>query len=168
MIKCVILFTTLGIDSLSLISIPVPRNSPFLSCLQTIVQKHIAQGTNLVVSFPAYRGDTMLTSSQTETSQLVDSVLRNINGETDLPVHLHQLETKLPNKYPYILPYKHDSYVIFTLPVMEMETLLLLISQVQAISSLISFSPHARFFFVVTGNFAKIKLFLNSEIFNLW
>jgi hypothetical protein len=76
----------------------------------------------------------MLTSSKTDTSDLVDSVLRKINGETGLPVHVHQLDTKHPYKYPFILPYKPDSYVILTFPVMEIEPLLLLISQVQVLS----------------------------------
>jgi hypothetical protein len=130
MIKRVILFATLQIVSLSLIGLPVSRNSHFLSCLQTILQKHIAQGTNLVVSFPAYTNDPVLTSSKTDTSQVVDSVLRNINRETGLPDHVHQLEAKHPDKYPLILPYKPDSYVIVIGSVKDVKPLHLLISQV--------------------------------------
>jgi hypothetical protein len=168
MIKCVILFKTLEIVSFSLISIPVSRNSHFLSCLQTILQKHIAQETNLGVSFPAYTNDTVLTSSKSDTPEVVDSVLRNINGETGLPVHVHQLDTKHPSKYPFILPYKPDSYVIITFPVMEIDSLHLLMLQVQAIWSLVPFNHHAMFIFVVTGSFANINSFLNMVISNFW
>jgi hypothetical protein len=160
MMKYVILFTTLEIVSLSLIILPVSRNYHFLSCLRTILQKHIAQRTNLVASFPDYTHNTVLTSSKLDTSQMVDTVLRNINGETGLPVHVHQLDIEQPDKYPFILPYKLDSYVILTVPVMEIELLHLLITQVKALSSLIPFNLHASFIFVVTGSFDNIKLVL--------
>jgi hypothetical protein len=95
-------------------------------------------------------------------------MLRNINGETGLPVHLHQLDSEHPNKYPFILPYKPDSYVILTFPVMEIEPLRLLKSQVQALSFYVSFNTHARFIFVVTGSFENKIFFLNSVIQELW
>jgi hypothetical protein len=47
---------------------------------------------------------------------------------------------------------------------MEMKPLLLLILRVQELSSHVSFNPHARFIFVVTGYFANINLFLNMVI----
>jgi hypothetical protein len=168
MIKSIILFSIIEKDSSSLISLPVSRNPHFLSCLQTILQKHITQRTNLVVSFPACINDTMLTSFKTDTSELVTSVLRNINGEAGLPVHVHQLDTKHPDKYPFILTYKPDSYVILTFPVMEIEPLLLIVTQVATLWYHVPFSPHARFIFVVTGCFANIKRFLKLVIYNLW
>ena len=121
MIKCVTLFATLQIDSLSPIGFPVSRDFHFMSCLRTILQKHIAQGTNLVVSFPAYTNNTVLTPSKTVASQAVDSVLRNIYGEISLPLHLQQLEPKAPYHCPLILLYKPDSYVILSGPVKELE-----------------------------------------------
>jgi hypothetical protein len=98
---------------------------------------------------------------------MVDTVLRNVNGETGLPVHVHQLDTINPDRYSLILPYKTDSYVVLTIPVMKIEQLHLLISQVQELWSLVPFNPHARFIFVVTGNFDNIKLILEGVINSL-
>ena len=168
MIKCVTLFATLQIASLSPIGLPGSRDFHFMSCLRTILQKHTVQGTNLVVSFPVYTNNTVLTSSKTDASQVVDSVLRNIYREIGLPLHLHQLDPKFPYHSPLILPYKPDSYVILSGPVKELTPLYLIISQVYALSSHIPFNPHARFIFMVNGCFANIHHFLKMVIFNIW
>jgi hypothetical protein len=109
--------------------------------------------------------NTMLTSSNTH---MVDSVLRNINGETGFPVHVHQLDTNHLDKYPPTLPYKPDSKVILTFPIMEMQSLLLLLSQMEVLSSQVPFNPHASFIFVVTRCFENINIILNSANYNLW
>jgi hypothetical protein len=51
---------------------------------------------------------------------------------------------------------------------MEIEPLHLLISQVQALWSLVPFNPHARFIFMVTGDFENINVFLEGVINSLW
>jgi Ligand-gated ion channel. len=165
MIKCVTLFATLQIISLSPIDLPVSRDFHFVSCLQTILQKHITQGTDLVVSFPAYTNDTVLTLSKTDTSQLVHSVLRDINRETGLPLYVHQLDTENPPNYPFNLPYKPDSYIILHDPMNELRLLLI---QLKTLSHHIYFDRHAKFIFVVTGYFADINTFLQRAIKNIW
>ena len=123
MIKYVTLFATLQIAYLSFIDLPVSRDFHFISCLRTILQKHIVQRTNLVVSFPTYRNNNLLTPSKTDTTQAVDHVIQNIYIETGGPVHVYQLDPKLPSEFPLILPYKTDSYVILTGPVKEVNPL---------------------------------------------
>lgn len=168
MINCVTLFATLQIASLSLIDLSVGRDFHFMSCLRTILQKHIAQGTNLVVSFPAYTNNTELTPSKTDTSQVFDSVVRNIYRETELPLHLHQLDPELLLDSPLILPYKPDSYVILSGPVKELNEINLILYQVAALSPNISFNPHARFIFIVDGCFTNINYFLHTLIHMMW
>ena len=164
MIKYVIIFATLQIASLSLIGLPVSRDFHFMSCLRTILQKHIVQGTNLVVSFPAYTNNTVLTPSKTDTSQVVDSVLQNIYRDTGVPVHVHQLDPKLPFK----LQYKPDSYVILSGPVKGENQLQLILEQVTTLSPHIYFSPHARFIFMINGRSANINYILHRIIKNMW
>jgi len=168
MIKYVIFFATLQIASLSLIGLPNSRDFHFMSCLRTILQKHIVQGTNLVVSFPAYTNNTVLTPSKTDTLQVVDSVLQNIYRDTGVPVHVHQLDPKLPLKFPLILQYKPDCYVILSGPVKELTPLHLILYQVAALSPNISFNPHAKFIFLVNGYFTNINRFLRSVINTMW
>ena len=72
------MLSTLQIASLSLIGLPNSRDFHIISCLQTILQNHIVQRTNIIVSFPAYTNNTVLTPSKTDTLQVVDSVLQNI------------------------------------------------------------------------------------------
>lgn len=169
MIKCVIMFATLQIVSLSLISLPVSRDFHFMSCLRTVLRKHVPQGTNLVVSFPAYTNDTMLTSFRTDTLQVVDAVLQNINKETRWQLHVHQLDTKHPDGWPLNLPYKPDIYIILLGPEKESDKLVkFLVSQLNVLSSPIPFSPSARFIFIVTGYCANIAQFLRWVIVNIW
>jgi hypothetical protein len=94
---------------------------------------------------------------------MVDTVLRNINEQAGLPVHVHQLDTKNLDKSSFFLPYKPDSYVILTV-----KPLHLLISQLQALWSLVPFNPHARFIFVITGSFDNINVVLEGVINSLW
>jgi hypothetical protein len=107
-------------------------------------------------------------SSKSDTSQIVNSVLRNINGETGLTVHVNQLDTKHPYKYPFILPYRPDSYVILIFPVMEIESLHLILTQFESLWSLVPFNSHARFIFLVNGCFANINLVLERVNYKFW
>ena len=167
MINYVTLFATLQIASSSLISLPVSRDFHFTSCLRTILQKHTAQGTNLVFSFPAYTNNTVLTPSKTDTSQVVDSVLRTIYRETGLPLHLHQLNPRLPFDSPLILPYKPDRYFILSGPVKQVTTVQLILYQLLAFWNN-KFNPNARFIFMVNGCFTNINHFLRLVIYNMW
>jgi len=168
MIKCVTLFAALQIASMSLIDLPVSRDFHFMSCLRTILQKHIKQGTNVVVSFPAYTNNTVLTPSKTDTSQVVDSVLQNIYREIGLPLHLHQLDPKPPFDGRLLLPYKPDIYIILSGPVKELNPIQLIASQVKALSTNMFFNPRAKFIFMVNGCFTDIKHFLHLVIYIMW
>ena len=168
MIKYVTLFATLQIASLSLNSLPVSRDFHFISCLRTILKKHIVQGTNLAVSLPACKTKIVLKPSKADTLNVVDSVLQNIYRETGMPVHVHQIDPHHPYKFPLILPYKPDNYVILSDPVKGVHPVQLILYQVAALSPNIPFNPHARFIFIVNGCFTNVNHFLQNVINNLW
>jgi hypothetical protein len=108
-------------------------------------------------------------SSKSDSLDLVNVVLRNINKETVSPIYEYRLDRKFLNSTEVILSYKPHSNIIFIRPQKEYSRLLdSLSSQLNALSPETYFNPRARFVIVVTGYCSKTTDFLPKGIDMLW